>query len=118
MKTEPGENVGPVWRNVFEMVRELEVDLGGRVVIEMGAIVKSQGALSVDASFRRVRHRSDWYNVAYVVGRYPSHRAKTMPGMVVAMLWELRDLVLDFDARPIVAQSDWTEGLPPLPPQE
>lgn len=115
MRIDPGENTGPVWRNVHEMIRELEVDLLGRVVVELGAMLKTQGAMSVDVSFRRVRGRSDWYNVAYVVGRYPSHRAKTMPGMLVAMLWELRDLVLDYDARPIVGQGDWLEGLPPLP---
>lgn len=118
VRIERDENKEPTWQNVAELLDYLQSEHRCRVVVETSLIPKGKGAISVDVVSRRVRGRSDWYTCRYVVGRWPSHRARTMPALLVQLLWQLSDAMHDYDDLPIFRDLMPEAILPPPPTSE
>jgi hypothetical protein len=85
--------------------------------MEMAAGTGTRLSLSVDVVAKRVAGRSDWYTCRYVVGRWPTHRVRTMPALLIRMLWQLSDDMYDYDDLPIF-RNEMPEAEVPLPPAD
>jgi hypothetical protein len=115
VRMESGENTSPTWANVSEMMQEVEREHKCRVIVEMALIPKGKGAMSIDLVAKRVKDRSDWYTCRYVVGRWPTHRVKTMPALLVQLLWRLSEEMHDYDDLPIFRNMMPEAEIPPPP---
>lgn len=114
-KAEKGEIDSPTWADVIELCKHLEKEHRCRVVIEMAAQTGTRSALSVDCVAKRVAGRSDWYTCRYEVGRWPTHNARTMPALLLRMLWRLSEGMYDYDDLPILRSSVPEEECPRPP---
>lgn len=115
VRIERGEETSPTWADVCELLKHVEKEHRCRVVIETAAGTGTRMSLSVDVVAKRVAVRSDWYTCRYVVGRWPTHRVRTMPALLHRMLWTLSDDMYDYDDLPILREA-MPEATLPLPP--
>jgi hypothetical protein len=115
LKTRLGEGDAPVWADVMELIRHIEKEHRCRVVVEMALGTGTRPVLSVDTVAKRVAGRSDWYTCKYEVGRWPTHLARTMPALLVRMLWRLDEAMYDYDDLPILREAMPEEECPRPP---
>lgn len=115
LRLEKGEIDSPTWADVIQLAQHLEKEHRCRVVIEMAAQTGTRPAMSVDVVAKRVAGRNDWYSCRYEVGRWPTHNAKTMPALLLRMLWRLSDAMYDYDDLPVLRAIMPEATLPPPP---
>lgn len=114
-KAQPGEQESPTWADVIDLSKHVEKEHRCRVVIEMAAGTGTRPNLSVDVVAKRVAGRDDWYTCKYVIGRWPTHRCRTMPALLVQMLWKLSDDMYDYDDLPLLRSMMPEASIPPPP---
>lgn len=112
---EAGENTSPTWADVTDLITHLEQEHKCRIVVEMSRGSGKAPHLSVDCVAKRVRGRADWYTVQYTVGRWPSHSARTMPALLLRQLWQLSELLHNYDDLPLMRPLMPEAELPPPP---
>lgn len=112
---EPGELNGPMWKDVWLLMEELNRELKGRCVLEMCRASYGTAIGRLDLSLRRSRGRTDWFTVATVGASWPTGNARTMPALLIRLLWQLEDAVAEAETRAALAVKA-PEGELPLPP--
>lgn len=112
---EPGENVGPAWRDVWLLMAELNRELKGRCVIAFDLTSGGFPRAVVEITLIRTRGRNDHYTVASVRGSWPTSTSRTMPALLIRLLWQLEDAAAEADTR-AGAVPPYAEGVLPLPP--
>lgn len=114
MGLEKGEEKGPTWADVSLLIEHLEALHRCQVRIEMGRKRVGKAGLVADVTALRARGRNDWTPVCYVTRYWPTHQARTMPGLLVQALWALSESVTEYDDLPLFRAFP-EEELPPPP---
>jgi len=110
-----GEYEGPTWRDVLDLQLHLNKEHKCLTEVTFLGADRQPPWLEVTLTARRAAPDRSWYTCRYVVGRWPTHRAKTMPALLVELLWKLSDAMIDYDELPILRDLMPKAELPPPP---
>lgn len=108
-----GEHEGPTWRDVQDLLLHLGKEHKCLVDVRIVAGDWSPPYMEVTVTAKRANSPGDWYTCRYTVGRWPTHRAKTMPALLVELLWKLSDAMHDYDDLPMFRDQMPKAELPP-----
>lgn len=115
MGNESGGWSGPAWADVWTSAAEIERQLRCRVTVVMaGSKVIKRGAV-VQVQLARQMTRARWGLLAQVDAPWPSRNHKTVPSLIIALLYQALEAGMAFDARPYAQQRLEELPLPPAP---
>lgn len=114
-KPQPGEADSPTWADVGEMMRYVEREHKCRVTWEWGTATVGKRGMVGNVIAYRVEGRNNWYACQRLGLFWPTHSARTMPALLVSVLWRLCDAMHDYDELPIF-RDQMPQATLPLPP--
>lgn len=110
-----GEERGPTWGDVSTLLAHLEKEHNCQMRFTIGRKLVGKEGLVIDIEALRAKGRNDWYVCTHVIRYWPTHQARTMPGLLVQGLWALSEQVTEYDEMPLFRMP---EAELPLPPGE
>lgn len=114
MSRDSGEPKGPSWADVSELIQHIEKEHKCVIRVEMGAARSTRLGLVWDCVAQRANGRQNWYTICHVMRYWPTHQARTVPGLLVQTLWKLQEAIHDYDELPLLRPMP--EADLPLPP--
>lgn len=108
-----GDERGPSWGDVATLIAHLEKDHNCQMRVVIGRKMVGKEGLVIDLEALRARGRNDWYVCTHLVRYWPTHQAKTMPGLLIQSLWTLSEQVTEYDDMPLFRMPEAEVPLPP-----
>lgn len=108
-----GEERGPTWGDVSTLIAHLEAEHKCQIRVVIGRKLVGKEGLIIDLEALRAHRRNDWYVFTHLIRYWPTHQAKTMPGLLVQALWTLSEQATEYDEMPLFRMPEAELPSPP-----
>ncbi len=115
MATIKADDRGPSWADVGTLMEHLEAQHKCLTRVQFGRKLVGRPGLVLDVEALRAKGRNDWYVITHATRYWPTHQAKTMPGLLIQALWALSEQIYEYDDLPLYRGQPEEEL--PLPPE-